>query len=49
MEMLGSRAVGTLNEWSKNNAAHSKSQSILEMMMRENILQLFSGFIKDFK
>lgn len=49
MEILAGWAGGAPDEWSRNNAARSKLQSIFEMMVRENILQLFLGFIKDFK
>lgn len=49
MEILAGWAGGAPDEWSRNNAAHSKLQRIFEMMVRENILQLFLGFVKDFK
>lgn len=45
--ILSTWATDIPNEGVKSNAAHSKLQNISEITMSENILQLFSEFIKD--
>lgn len=49
MEILGGWTIGGFNEWSTNNAIHSKLQNISEiMMMMKYKLPLVSEFIKNF-